>query len=149
MWVVHGGSPLTGDQCFVHHRYFGTWCFTINKIGSIYNKNYLPYLNHVCPANKKGDVIFPTQTAAIKFRSISAKIYYYRKFSIATSSHEPSPFQTKKQGFFHLKNNSWDLSYTTTTWPSCVSGQLSTYPSPKPTLTLTSHLRQNDGLGEG
>ena len=30
-----------------------------------------------------------------------------------------------------------------------VSGKLSTYPFPKPTLTLTSHLGQNVGLGEG
>ena len=29
------------------------------------------------------------------------------------------------------------------------SGKLRTYPSPKPTLTLTSHLRQDVGLGEG
>ena len=29
-----------------------------------------------------------------------------------------------------------------------VSGKLPTYPSPKPTLTLTFHLRQNVGLGE-
>ena len=28
-------------------------------------------------------------------------------------------------------------------------GKLLTYPSPKPTLTLTSHLGQNAGLGEG
>ena len=30
-----------------------------------------------------------------------------------------------------------------------VSGKLSTYPSPKPTLTLCSHLGQNVGLGKG
>ena len=30
-----------------------------------------------------------------------------------------------------------------------VSGKLPSYPSPKPTLTLTSHLGQNVGLGEG
>ena len=30
-----------------------------------------------------------------------------------------------------------------------VSGKLHTYPSPKPTLALTSHLEQNVGLGEG
>ena len=30
-----------------------------------------------------------------------------------------------------------------------VSGKLPTYPSPKPTLSLTSHLGQNVGLGEG
>ena len=30
-----------------------------------------------------------------------------------------------------------------------VSGKLPTYPSPKPTLTLTSHLGQNVVLGEG
>ena len=30
-----------------------------------------------------------------------------------------------------------------------VSGKLPTYPSPKPTLTLTSHLGQNVDLGEG
>ena len=29
-----------------------------------------------------------------------------------------------------------------------VSGKLPMYPSPKPTLTLTSHLGQNVGLGE-
>ena len=29
-----------------------------------------------------------------------------------------------------------------------VSRKLPTYPSPKPTLTLTSHLRHNVGLGE-
>ena len=29
------------------------------------------------------------------------------------------------------------------------TGKLPTYPSPKQTLTLTPHLRQNDGLGEG
>ena len=28
-------------------------------------------------------------------------------------------------------------------------GKLPTYPSPKPTLSLTSHLGQNVGLGEG
>ena len=33
--------------------------------------------------------------------------------------------------------------------PLKVSGQLPTYPSPKLTLTLTSHLGQNVGLGEG
>ena len=32
---------------------------------------------------------------------------------------------------------------------SYVSGKLPTYPSPKPTLALTSHLGQNVGLGEG
>ena len=30
-----------------------------------------------------------------------------------------------------------------------VSGKLPTYPSPKPTLTITSHLGQNVGLGGG
>ena len=29
------------------------------------------YLNHVCPANQKGDAISPTQTASIKLRSIA------------------------------------------------------------------------------
>ena len=28
-------------------------------------------------------------------------------------------------------------------------GKLPTYPSPKLTLTLTSHIGENDGLGEG
>ena len=31
----------------------------------------------------------------------------------------------------------------------CFTGELPTYPSPKPTLILTSHLGQNVGLGEG
>ena len=30
-----------------------------------------------------------------------------------------------------------------------VNGKLPTYPSPKPTLTLTSHMGKNDGSGEG
>lgn len=29
------------------------------------------YLNHVCPANQKGDAVSPTQTASIKLRSIA------------------------------------------------------------------------------
>ena len=33
--------------------------------------------------------------------------------------------------------------------PAWISGKLPTYPSPKSTLTLTSHLGQNVGLGEG
>ena len=32
---------------------------------------------------------------------------------------------------------------------SFVSGKRPAYPSPKLTLTLTSHIGQNDGLGEG
>ena len=32
------------------------------------------YLNHVCPANQKGDVISPTQTASIKLRSITTNL---------------------------------------------------------------------------
>ena len=38
-------------------------------------------------------------------------------------------------------NHAWDHS--------TFSGNLPTYSSPKPTLTLTSHLGQNVGLGEG
>ena len=30
-----------------------------------------------------------------------------------------------------------------------VSGKLPTYPSPKPTVTLTPHIKQNVSLGEG
>ena len=33
--------------------------------------------------------------------------------------------------------------------PKYASGKLPTYPSPKPTLTLTSHIGQNVGVGEG
>ena len=33
--------------------------------------------------------------------------------------------------------------------PFKVCGKLPTYPSPELTLTLTSHLKQSDGLGEG
>ena len=36
-----------------------------------------------------------------------------------------------------------------TKWINLISGKLPTYPSPKPTLSLTSHLRQNVGLGGG
>ena len=40
-------------------------------------------------------------------------------------------------------------SHSTTVKLLYVSGNLHNYPSPKPTLTLTSHLGQNVGLGEG
>ena len=33
--------------------------------------------------------------------------------------------------------------------PKYVSGKLPAYPSPKPTLALTSHLGQNVGVGKG
>ena len=42
-----------------------------------------------------------------------------------------------------LENFLWETAL------ELVSGKLPTYPSPKPTLALTSHLRQNVGLGEG
>ena len=40
----------------------------------------------------------------------------------------------------------WCLTFAGSSY---VSGKLPTYPSPKPTLTLTSYLGQNVGLGEG
>ena len=39
--------------------------------------------------------------------------------------------------------------YMEKNWDHYVSGKLPTNPSPKPTLTLTTHLGQNVGLGEG
>ena len=36
-----------------------------------------------------------------------------------------------------------------TSFDDCTCPQVPTYPSPKPTLTLTCHLGQNAGLGEG
>ena len=36
-----------------------------------------------------------------------------------------------------------------TSFGDCTCPQVPTYPFPKPTLTLTSHLGQNVGLGEG
>lgn len=44
------------------------WTFqTTTQVTAIF------YLNHVCPANQKRDVISPTQTASIKLRSIARK----------------------------------------------------------------------------
>ena len=49
-----------------------------------------------------------------------------------------------------------DYNQSNAPWPLMIrskslfiSGKLPTYPSLKPTLTLTSHLGQNVGLGEG
>ena len=49
-----------------------------------------------------------------------------------------------------------DYNHPNAPWPLMmrsksllISGNLPTYPSLKRTLTLTSHLGQNDGLGEG
>ena len=41
------------------------------------------------------------------------------------------------------------LGLTQTTGTVQVSGKLPSYPSPKPTLSLTSHLGKNVSLGEG
>ena len=46
-------------------------------------------------------------------------------------------------------NGKISLSCQTNMGSLYVSGKLSTYPSPEPTLTLTFHLGQNVGLGEG
>ena len=56
-----------------------------------------------------------------------------------------------QSGFFHPAHNSWyhKIDKDKVTDHHYVSGKLPTYPSPKPTLTLTSHLGQNVGLGEG
>ena len=51
------------------------------------------------------------------------------------------------QGFFHSVQSSFALHGRF--WSIKVSGKLSTYPSLKLTLTLTSHQGQNDGLGWG
>ena len=57
---------------------------------------------------------------------------------------------------FHKGRFVWGVVKTlkTPTWEATcgslyVCGKLPTYPSPKPTLTLTSHLGQNVGLGVG
>ena len=42
-----------------------------------------------------------------------------------------------------------NTSFDNCTHPQHVSGKQTTYPSPNSTLTLTSHLGQNIGLGEG
>ena len=41
------------------------------------------------------------------------------------------------------------FSVCITSFGDCTCLQVPTYPFPKPTLTLTSHLGQNVGLGEG
>ena len=62
---------------------------------------------------------------------------WYRISSICDS-----PLQTPVRRSFTYRNRAKIRSI----W---VSRKLPTYPSPKLTLTLTSHLGQNDGLGEG
>ena len=56
---------------------------------------------------------------------------------VVDSKAENSGFHEKKITGF------WNSDYLT--W----GGSLYTYPSPKPTLILTSHLGQNVGLGKG
>ena len=55
----------------------------------------------------------------------------------------PSPLLSN-----HAHSTSFSIAYHAgRSW--YISGKLATYPSPKPTLTLTSHLGQNVGVGEG
>ena len=56
--------------------------------------------------------------------------------------------------FIHANNPDCFLAYFNprlppSKWKVFVSGELPTYPSPKPTLALTSLLRQNVGLAGG
>ena len=53
---------------------------------------------------------------------------------------------SQRQTMFVFSLRAKDCTWSGTLY---VSGKLPTHPSPKLTLTLTSHLRQNNGLGEG
>ena len=69
-----------------------------------------------------------------------------------------------RDGWRGARKKKGSFAYHPTSIPSCFAshlkvkhkrdhytflGKLPTYPSPKPTLPLTSHLGQNVGLGEG
>ena len=114
IWVVHGAvhglvvSVLSTTDILVHSS------LLLTKLPECYIKNYPPYLNHVCPANKKGDVIFPTQTAAIKFRSISAKnkkIIFTDKLLIAAFSHKRHLCKQKNKVFSFKEQQLGPLIY--------------------------------------
>ena len=47
------------------------------------------------------------------------------------------------------RNRRRPLNVTVANWDFRFLGKLPTYPFPMLTLTLTSHLGQNDGIGEG
>ena len=49
----------------------------------------------------------------------------------------------------HESSNIHALGTVSSVMTISLSIKLATYPSPKPTLTLSSHLRKNIGLGEG
>ena len=61
-------------------------------------------------------------------------------------SSQACPFVRKKG--MDLKHNLGPRLYGEKLGSLYISGKLPTCPSPKPTLTLTSHLGQNVGLGE-
>ena len=60
-----------------------------------------------------------------------------------------SPVVRCKSSFGAARSDTGILSYGRTGGSIWVSGKLVTYPSPKETLSPTSHSRQNVGLGEG
>ena len=70
---------------------------------------------------------------------------------------EPSEIELKERSFIYtsylllIETNTMKLNTTENASGNLAHNllQLPTYPSPKLTLTLTSHLGQNDGLGEG
>ena len=70
---------------------------------------------------------------------------------------EPSEIELKERSFIYtsylllIETNTMKLNTTENASGNLAHNllQLLTYPSPKLTLTLTSHLGQNDGLGEG
>ena len=66
-------------------------------------------------------------------------------------SHGPK-FSLKQQTFIEFLENIWYIKYDQQEkiFESLyIVGKLPTYPFPKPTLTLTSQLGQNGGIGEG
>ena len=69
-------------------------------------------------------------------------VHYTQEWYRISSICDSSPLQTPVRRSFTYRNRAKIGSI----W---VSRKLPTYPSPKLTLTLTSHLGQNDGLGEG
>ena len=118
-----------------------------------------PLLSNLVPAGRGGGGRAETERNWITAQSLSGRRCFFSAHLITGEKSFETPLHTKKYVLTH-RLLYWSIKKT---FPKqskpilefvfqgslYVSGKLPTYPSPKPTLTLTSHLGQNDGLGEG
>ena len=129
------------------YNYFPFWKHTSERRGSqpsVYIILFSPFILTKFKSRNKVSLFAQMKQIWGKESTCTFVLWNFRLSCAIVFAHSPSIFtlqfeSAKKKYYCHFVFWYFRISYA----------KLPTYPSPKPTLILTSHLRQNVGLGEG